>query len=129
MVVSASVSEWRSVTSGVPQRSVQALILLNIFINDIDSEVKFTLSKLADRTKQWGVVNTLEGWDAIQSDLDRLEQWAQVHFMRFNKSKCTVLYLGPGKPHYHQYKLENKRIECITAKKRPGGTSGQQAGH
>ena len=65
MVVNGSVSGWRSVISGVPWWSVLAPILFNIFINDIDSEIECILSKL------WGAVNTPEGWDAIQRDLNK----------------------------------------------------------
>jgi len=35
--------------------------------------------------------------------------------MRFNKSKCKVLHLGQGNPHY-QYKLGDERIACRPAK-------------
>ena len=57
--------------------------------------------------------------DAIQWNLDRIEQWAQVNFVMFNKSKCETLHLGQGNPHY-QYKLRDERIECSPGKKRPG---------
>ena len=49
--------------------------------------------KFVDDTKLCNVVSMPKGQDAIQRDLHRLEQCAQENLMRFNKSKCTGLYL------------------------------------
>ena len=101
---------------GVLSGSVLGLMFFNIVINDIDSRVECTLSQFGDDTKLLGAVNTPEGWDAIQSDLDRLEQRDQVNLMKFNKTKCKILHLGRGNPHY-QHKLGDERIEHCSAKK------------
>ncbi|GAB0204542.1 hypothetical protein GRJ2_002919800 [Grus japonensis] len=62
----------------------------------MEGGIECTLSKFADDTKPCGVVNTLEGRDAIQRDLDRLERWARVNFMKFNKAKCKILHMDEG---------------------------------
>ncbi|GAB0184108.1 hypothetical protein GRJ2_000876100 [Grus japonensis] len=100
-------SKWRTVMSGIPQGLVLGpalfnifvkLALFNIFVSDMDSGIECTLSKFADDTKLCGVVNTLEGRNVIQRDLDKLEKWARVNRMKFNKAKCKVVHVGQHNP-------------------------------
>ena len=55
-------------------------------------------------------MDSLEGREALQRDLDRLESWAITNRMTFKKSKCWILHLGWGNPGY-TYKSGDERLE------------------
>ena len=92
------------------------LILFNIFINDLDDGAECTLSKFADDAKLVGVADTPEGHAAIQSDLNRLEKWADRSLMKVNKEKCKALHLGRNNSTHH-YMLEATQLESSFVEK------------
>ncbi|KAJ7426854.1 rna-directed dna polymerase from mobile element jockey-like [Willisornis vidua] len=92
--------------------------LLNKFVGNRDSGIECTVIKFADDTRLCGAVNTLEGRDVTQKDLDKLE-WASAKFMKFKKAKGKVPLLGWGNPK-QKYKLGKERTENNPGEKHLG---------
>jgi len=109
-------SKWRPVTSDIPQGLLLGPALFNIYVSNMDSRIKRILSKFADHTKLCGAVDTLEGRDTIQRDLNRLERWAHVNLMKFNKANCRVLHTGWGNPK-HKYRLGREWVQSSPEEK------------
>uniref|UniRef100_A0A8C3F3S5 Reverse transcriptase domain-containing protein n=1 Tax=Chrysemys picta bellii TaxID=8478 RepID=A0A8C3F3S5_CHRPI len=92
--INGKFSEWRGVTSGVPQGSVLGPILFNLFINDLEKGVNSEVAKFADDTKLLKIVKTKADCDELQKDLTKLSDWATKWQMKFNVDKCKVIHIG-----------------------------------
>ena len=103
VVLNGKASEWLPVTSGVPQGSVLGPTLFVIFINDLDGVVDLVdgfISKFADDTKYGRVVRSEEDCAKMQSDINKLLEWADTWQMEFNTKKCKIMHFGRTNPHH-----------------------------
>jgi len=62
------------VRSGVPKGPDLGPVLLNICINDIDDGIKCTLRNFVDDTQVRDAVQTAEGRNVIQRDLNKIRR-------------------------------------------------------
>ncbi len=93
VVINGKASKWVNV-SGVPQGAVLGPLLFIIYINDLDCDIVSKLVKFADDTKLGNRADTLGNVSNIQTDLNRIVNWADTWQMTFNSSKYKVLHIG-----------------------------------
>ena len=107
VVVNGHFSEWKSVTSGIPQGSVLGPILFVLYINDLpditccDTEVYL----FADDTKVFRPIFNESDCDKLQQDLYNMQSWTDEWLLCFHPDKCKAMRIGKSKINYCQYKL------------------------
>ena len=94
VTVNGTVSQEGRVTSGIPQGSVLGPLLFIMYINDLPLHVENSVRIFADDTKIFAQSDTLENRQALQRDLDRLQQWSSEWLLKFHPDKCKVLRVG-----------------------------------
>ena len=82
-------SEWDTT-----KISIRTFIILNIYIKDLDDNVKSNILKFADYTKVFRKVNTDGDKQHLQNDLDRLVKWSEKWQMLLHFWKYKCLHTG-----------------------------------
>ena len=81
------------VTSGVPQSTVLGPLLFLIYINDLPDLITSSCSLFADDCLLYRKIDTPDNCETLQSDLYKLETWANEWLMSFNINKCEVIQI------------------------------------
>ena len=104
-------SSTSPVTSRVPQGTVLGPLLFLVYINDLPSRVKATPRLFADDCFLYRVINSPEDSQALQEDLDALQQWEKDLLMSFNPDKCEVIRITKKrKPIDANYTIHGKEL-------------------
>jgi hypothetical protein len=116
VVIGENISSWKKVTSGVPQGSVLGPLLFVIFINDLSKKIIKDTKLYADDTKVISINRCQDDSKLLQEDINTLVKWSEEWLIKFNESKCKVMYFGKQNPK-QQYVMNNTILTETTIEK------------
>ena len=115
-MVNGEKSDWRRVTSGIPQGSVLGPVLFLIFINDLPDQLDCFIKLFADDAKLYSIVRSPEQSGNLQRNLVEAGDWALRWNMFFNHKKCKHLQVGnksEKNTYTMQYNGETHNLEHV----------------
>lgn len=105
VVINGNQSAWLPVLSGVPQGTVLGPLLFLLYINDIESNISSEIRLFADDCILYRTIKSAADPLALQTDISKLQTWADTWQMKFNPDKCHILPIGRKRnitaPSYH----------------------------
>ena len=113
VALEGEVSEKSCMRCGVPQGTVLDPLCF-LFVNDIGNDITSNIKLFADDTLLYGLVHNSDDAISLQSDLDKLVEWAKLWQMAFNPSMCYVLRVCRTKcPFIHPYTMLGHTLQAV----------------
>lgn len=122
--VNETFSSDKFISAGVPQGSVIGPLLILIFINDISDDLHGMTRLFADDTSlSYSSPNLRDMQRLINTDLERLSEWASRWLIMFNAQKTEVMLIS----NIHideniELKMDNTVLEIVNTHKHLGVT-------
>jgi hypothetical protein len=89
--IDGHLSEEASVNSGVPQGSVLGPLLFLAYVNDIWRNIDSNIRLFADDCIIYRRINESNDVEILQTDLNKLKEWALVNKMKINPNKSKSI--------------------------------------
>jgi len=106
---------------GVPQGSVLRPLLFAVYVNDIGTNIKSSISLFADDTillcssKNPSALHTM-----LSNDVRQLEMWSDLWSVAFNAAKTEVLTITNNPSLHPPLRFYNQALNETTSHKHPG---------
>ena len=96
VILPGAVSDWKLICAGVPQGSILGPLLFLLYINDIVNDIGSNIRLFADDTSLFIIVeDPLTAACSLNTDLDRISQWAATWLVSFKPAKTESLLIFP----------------------------------
>ena len=123
VVIPGAMSNWVSITAGVPQGSILGPLLFLIYINDIVKEVDSHIRLFADDTSLFLKVDHISSAaETLNSDINKISIWAKSWLVSFNPTKTeSVIFSRKSNSSNHPpLTMDNEIISEFSSHKHLG---------
>ena len=123
VILPGTQSEWNYTHAGVPQGSILGPLLFLLYINDIVQDIGSNIRLFADDTSLSLIVENPDTAAAtLNSDLEKVTQWAKTWLVKFNPVKTESLLISRKliKPVHPPLFMLNQQIKEVENHKHLG---------